>query len=236
MIDELKDAYLFTHLDTSQLKRVHAMRHPIALGDGDVLFRLGDSAQRFFLVIEGRIKLSRVSSGGNEKVFEIVQPGHTFGEALMFLEQSSYPINATALGSTRLLGFDSKAFVALLRESVDTCFMLLAGMSQRLHAMIDEIDDITLQSATCRTATMLVSHLTDPRQTDFRLCAPKSVLASRCSVKPETFSRILHSLSSAGVISVHGSCITVHAPEQLRLLAANRSYSEPSPHVAPVGI
>ena len=43
-------------------------------------------------------------------------------------------------------------------------------------------------------------------------------LASRLSMKPETLSRILRSLSDAGVIEVHGRVLRV--PDRGRLLAA----------------
>ncbi|MCP3670678.1 MAG: winged helix-turn-helix domain-containing protein, partial [Gammaproteobacteria bacterium] len=53
----------------------------------------------------------------------------------------------------------------------------------------------------------------------FDLAAPKGVLASRLSVKPETFSRILHNLMDQDIISVKGGHIDVLDVDELRSIA-----------------
>jgi len=190
--------------------------HRVNLQDGESLFETGDEARRFFLVLRGQIKLFRLSAEGNEKIIDIIQPGNTFAEALMFLEQPAYPVSATALGDVQLMSFDNGRFLELLRSSVDTCFRVMGTMSQRLRGLIKEIDDLTLQSATSRIAAMLLKHMQQAGSEQFILHAPKGVLASRLSVKPETFSRILHNLAHQGVIEVHGNRIQVLEPRRLR--------------------
>ncbi|MCB1758175.1 MAG: Crp/Fnr family transcriptional regulator [Gammaproteobacteria bacterium] len=207
---DLKDTYLFSQLDDAQLDRVRSFSQPVNLDDGAALFEAGDEARRFFMVIDGQIKLSRLSLNGNEKVIEVVSAGHTFAEALMFLDRPNYPVRAVALGSTRLLAIDNRAFLALLRESVDTCFRVMGDMGQRLRRLIKEIDDLTLQSASGRVAGYLCgkAHRQQTR-VEFDLETPKGVLASRLSVKPETFSRILNNFTTQGLVRVKGGHIEV---------------------------
>ncbi len=211
MSTELKSAYLFSQLDEEQLQRVIAMGQPISLMDGEALFEVGDEAKRFFLVSDGQIKLSRLSLNGNEKVIEVVVAGYTFAEALMFSERPAYPVRATALGNTHLIAIDSRRFRELLRESVDTCFRVMGDMSMRLRMMIKEIDDLTLQSATGRVAGFLCGQYMykGRERVEFDLTTPKGVLASRLSVKPETFSRILHNFSDQGLVNVSGGHIQI---------------------------
>lgn len=219
MPHQLQNAYLFSKLDSSQLERVERMSTEISLDDGEPLFEVGDQAKRFFLVLSGQIKLARLSLNGNEKVIEVVQPGFTFAEALMFGDQQTYPVRATALGKAQLLAFESKAFLDLLRESTDTCFRVMGDMSMRLRRMIKEIDDLTLQSATGRVAGFLCGKFMFGGQQAFDLETPKGVLASRLSVKPETFSRILHNFSDQGILKVKGGRIEVLDADGLRKLA-----------------
>ena len=68
---ELNQAYMFARLDEPQMDRVKAMSQTITLEDGEALFEAGDQAKRFFLVMDGKIKLSRLSLNGNEKVIEV---------------------------------------------------------------------------------------------------------------------------------------------------------------------
>jgi len=222
---ELRDTYLFTTLTDDQLAQVKGLSRKISLDEDEVLFECGTPAGRFFLMLSGQIKLSRLSMDGNEKVIGIVHPGNTFAEALMFQEQPSYPVTATAIKDTELLGFDNQQFSQMLRGSVDSCFRMMGDMSQRLRSLIKEIDDLTLQNATNRVAGLLYDYRM-MRETDtFTLDAPKGVLASRLSVKPETFSRILHNLSDREIVHVKGNKITVLNLEELRELSHEDSFA-----------
>ncbi len=217
MSSELKQSYLFSRLDEEQIQRVEAMSRRIWLSDGQHLFQAGEKATRFYLVTQGQIKLYRLALNGNEKVIEIISPGHTFAEALMFQESPNFPVNASTIGETEVISFDNTAFLGMLRESVDTCFRLMGDMSQRLKRLIKEIDDLTLQSATGRVAGFLWGRWNTGKANGntIELNAPKGVLASRLSVKPETFSRILHNFSEQKLIQVHGSSIEVIDEEGL---------------------
>lgn len=208
MIEELRRCFLFADLSEPQLQRVasHAVR--VRLDEGDALFEQGDPAKRFYLLSSGQIKLFRLSPAGNEKVIDIVTPGSTFAEALMFLDRPHYPVGAQALQASSVISLDAGDFADMLKGSVETCFVLLGSMSQRLRAQLHEIDDLSLHSATCRVAAYLAKHA--PPQTDsFDLPVAKQIVASRLSVKPETFSRIIKNLTEKGVIHVSGSRVTI---------------------------
>jgi CRP-like cAMP-binding protein len=219
MRDVFINTYLFSKLNPEQLNRVISFSCEIKLNDDEPLFEAGDRAKQFFLVKFGRIKLTLLSLNGNEKVIELVSPGSTFAEALMFTEQRGYPVRATAIGKTVLIGVDSNKFIELLRGSVDTCIHLMADMSVRLRQMVKEIDDLTLQTATTRIAGYLYSKYVTESHHEFDFDAPKGVIASRMSVKAETFSRILHNLIKHKVIEVNGNHVDILDTEALRKLA-----------------
>ncbi|MDD3518884.1 MAG: Crp/Fnr family transcriptional regulator [Chromatiales bacterium] len=218
MKDDLKTGLLFSNLSDAQLERIaqHAAR--LRLAAGESLFEQGDAADRFYLVLKGQIKLYRLSPAGNEKVIEVVTAGSTFAEALMFLDRPRYPVGAQALTAAEVISIDAHDFAAMLRGSVDTCFLLLGDMSQRLRGLLREIDELSLHSATCRVAAYFVQQAPADAQT-FDLGIAKQVLASRLSVKPETLSRIIKNLSDDGIIAVTGSRITIHDRKALQQAA-----------------
>jgi CRP-like cAMP-binding protein len=207
-IEDLRRAPLLRPLDEGQLARVAARAVALRLDEREALFEQGDPAERFYQVRRGQIRLYRLSPEGNEKVIEIVTPGSTFAEALMFLKRPRYPVGAAAIGPAEVVSIDAGDFVAMLHESVETCFILLGDMSRRLRALIGEIDGITLSSATARVAGYL-HRRAEAEGDSFRLDVPKLVLASRLTVQPETFSRILRVLSDRGVIRVDGPSVEV---------------------------
>lgn len=218
-IDHLvRQAHLFSALDEPQLAELIGSMRLLELQEGERLFNLGQTAERFFMVTKGRVKIFRVSQGGNEKVIEIFGPGDLFAEAVMFFKHRHYPVNAEALEPSEVCAFDSQTFVNLLRSSTDLCLRMLGDLSMRLHGCVREIDHLALQNSTFRVVKYLVN-LLPPAAADevtIDLSAPKSVIASRVSIKPETFSRILHNLAREGIISIHGKTIQVHAIERLR--------------------
>ena len=206
MMTDLKQGLLFSRLDQEQLERIALSTMRIKLGEGDILFEQDSPANMFYLVTQGMIKLFRLSAGGEEKIIEIVSPGQTFAEALMFLDIKRYPVSAGALGhnGVELIAVDAGEFASMLRDSVDTCFTVMAAMSQRLRGMVREIDDLSLQSATCRVADYMLRCVSKGGKS-FHLNIPKHALASRLSVKPETLSRIIKSLSNKQILRVSGS-------------------------------
>ena len=218
MLDSLRATPLLSELRDTQLQRVlaHAVRY--TLDEGQWLFSQGDPARAFYLVESGQVRLFRLSPDGAEKVIEIVSPGQTFAEALMFLNAPRYPVCAAALAPTALIAIDARDFAAMLRDSVDTCFVIMGALSRRLRGLIGEIDNLTLHTAKSRVARYLLARCPRDRCV-FALDVRKGVLASRLSVKPETFSRVIKQLTEEGAITVQGAQITILDRAALSVMA-----------------
>jgi CRP/FNR family transcriptional regulator, dissimilatory nitrate respiration regulator len=219
MIDLLQGVRLFRHFTPEQTARIARKAREINLAAGEILFMHGAPADCFFYLVKGQLKLYRVSPDGHEKIVEVLEAGCTFAETRVFLERPHYHVSCAALLDSEIIGIDAKNFVAVLRDSVDTCLMLLGEFSQRLDGLVNEIDRLSLQDAASRVAEYLYRRL--PRDADqFVLKVPKGVLASRLSVRAETLSRILRHLAEGGTLSIDGrGVVTVQDREKLRQLA-----------------
>lgn len=220
--DELRRAPLFAQADDSQLAILGHIMHEVTLAPGDTLFTHGQAADRFFFVRSGQIKLFRLSPEGHEKIIEIIEPGQTFAEAVMFMGvPGRYPVNAQAMAESRLYAFEQKQFLKVLSESSEISLGMLAAMSRRLHMLVNQIDGLTLQNATYRLALYLLEHA--PRSgsepTEMELTTPKGVIAAQLAIQPETFSRILTKLKRLGLIEVNGNHIALRDLRGLRNLA-----------------
>jgi CRP-like cAMP-binding protein len=194
--------------------------NPVELGQKQILFEAGQPAESFYLLRSGQIKLYSLSAEGDEKVIEIIRPGETFAEAIAFMEQHAYPVSAEAIMDSNLCSFDLLAFRRLLEDSPATSMRLLADMSRRLRMRINEINNLTLHNATYRLVVYLLEQIPEGAMelAEIHLGTPKSIIASRLSIKPETFSRILSKLTQRGLISVEGNNITLQDVNGLRAL------------------
>ncbi len=215
---QLKDIYLFEMLDDRQMEKMLQTSTSIHLAARETLFEAGQPAQRFYLLKSGQIKLYCISADGDEKVMEIIHPSQTFAEAIIFMRKQVYPLSSEAIKKSEVISFSMQTFKEILEQSTETCFHLMANMSRRLHSRIHEINNLTLHNATYRLVVFLLEQL--PAEavelSRIHLTTPKSVVASRLAIQPETFSRILTRLSRTGLIEVKGNDITLLDVDGLR--------------------
>ncbi|MBV1951754.1 MAG: Crp/Fnr family transcriptional regulator [Cycloclasticus sp.] len=217
-MESLRKNLLFSTLDQQQFNTLVEHSSRLQVSDGEHLFHQKEAANYFFLLETGNIKLYRLSPSGEEKVIELIHQGQTFAEAVMFMQGGTYPVNAQALSDCQLIRIHMKTFLKILEDSTDNCLKILALMSQRLHGAIQEIDQLSLQNAKMRIIQFLLRDVTADTSTPHTLkwTTPKATLASRLSVRPETFSRTLQQLSQAGLIQVKGSTVTLLDIDALR--------------------
>jgi CRP-like cAMP-binding protein len=210
---------LFSELGAAELDRLAAATVPLYFDKGRAIVQCGDPCTGFHVVVYGQVKLAFTSPQGVEKVVEIVRPGQSFGEALMFLDKP-YIVFAQALADSMLLHVSKQAVLQELGPS-PFARRLLAGLAMRLHGLVRDVEAYTLRSGQERVIGYLLGELTEDapgRNALVRLTPGKSVLASRLNMTPEHFSRILHELAADSLIEVNGRSIRV--PDVSRLRAA----------------
>jgi CRP-like cAMP-binding protein len=214
----IRSHHLFAGLSPAQLQRMMAASSLDDTEPGQVLFDRGQPARHFYIVIDGQVNLTLYSRGGEEKIVDILGPGQSFAEAVMFMAGAAYPVSAVAAGKSRIGRFSSQEYIAILRESPETCLRMLGHLSQRLHMRIREIEYLTLESATHRLVRMIEGRLPPGGSgpAEITLQESRQEIASRLSMKPETLSRILRALSDSGAIVVEGRVLKV--PDRARLL------------------
>lgn len=185
---------------------------------GEVLFSRGDPCRGFYLVIYGQVKLSIVTRDGTEKVVEIVGPKQTFGEALMFAGKP-YVVMAQTLVDCMLLHVSREAVFREIDTDPRFARAMLAGLSQRLHRLIHDVESYSLQTGTQRVIGYLLRQDEDDVQNGpVRVTLPvsKALVASRLNLTPEHFSRILHDLITAGLVRVDGREVEILDIAKLR--------------------
>lgn len=208
---------LFRDLDRNEILRIAAGTEEIVAPKNTVLFRRGDPCTGFHIVISGQVKLSLQTTRGSERVIEILGKGQSFGEAVMFVEKP-YMVTAETLADSRLLHIAGKAIFAELDRDPLLSRRIIAGLSMRLHHLVNDLESCTLQSGTHRVIDYLLSLAGESAADSMRIDLParKNVIASRLNLTQEHFSRTLHALAAAGLISVDGQSIKIPDIERLK--------------------
>lgn len=209
---------LFARLRPDELDRIALGTSKLRAQRGELVFQRGEPCAGCHIVVYGQVKLSFTSGTGAEKVIELVGPGHSFGEALMFMNQP-YIVTAQATEDTMLLHVAQPVIFREIRGDPEFACAMLAGLSQRMHGLMRDMESYSLRSGTQRVVGYLVKDCDAAGSSEMTLPAAKAVLASRLNLTPEHFSRIMADLSARRLIAFKGRHIVIPDVEKLKSCA-----------------
>lgn len=205
----LKQVPLFSGLTAEQYDELAMI---ITLQDyrrGQSIFAEGDPGTGFYVVMEGLVKIYKLSMEGKEQILHIFGPGEPFAEAAVFIG-STFPAHALALEKSRALFIPRRAFIELIQTNPALAMNMLAALSMRLKKFAHLIEDLSLKEVPGRVAAHILYLSTQQGDSDtVKLNIGKAQLASLLGTIPETLSRILTKLSKQGLIASEGPQITI---------------------------
>lgn len=195
-----------------ELKRLRIARN-------ETIFFSGEPPSGMYVVVEGVVKISKISADGQEKVIDILKRGDSLGEASLFL---GIPCNVTAQAvvDSVVLYLPEKVVSGLIKDSPALVRRLLGLMSRRIHCLILDIESLNFKGGHERVADFILAQLPasaeNAEDMAIRLPLKKIDLASRLDLTPQHFSRILQDLRKKGLIAVDGQVVHVPSVERLR--------------------
>lgn len=197
---------IFSNLSKSERENIALKCTLQRLVRGDMVFRAGDECNAFHIVVTGQIKLYAASSAGQEKIVELVGPGQSFAEAKMFLSEP-HRLNAQTLTDTMLMSISKQAILGEIARDPGFSLQMLALISRRMHGLQRDVESYALHSGMQRLISYLLSDI-DTEITlhmdsiTISLPVSKATIASRLSLTPEYFSRVMHELEGEKLIKI----------------------------------
>ncbi len=177
------------------LRRAIVKRYP----RGQLLFDHGDPAHSVFIVLDGWVKLYRITPNGSEAVVGVFTRGHSFGEAVA-LRNDVYPVASEAATDCEVVQILSSEILNLMRSHPEVCIAVLSSTFAHLHALVAEVEQLKAHTGAQRVAQFLLS-LTHLEEGPCTVTLPfdKILIAGRIGMKPESLSRAFSRLKSQGV-------------------------------------
>ncbi len=170
-----------------------------AYDKGAILFHQGSPADAFYFILDGWVKIYRITPNGEETVVGIFTRGESFAEAAIF-DGGKYPVHAEVIVPSRLLCIDAANFRRLVHEQPDLALAMLASCSKHLKYLVEQLEQIKQLSAPRRIANFLLG-LCSGGSGPCIVTLPyeKSLIAKRLGMQPESFSRAILKLRAVGV-------------------------------------
>ncbi|HET8594487.1 MAG TPA: Crp/Fnr family transcriptional regulator [Intrasporangium sp.] len=204
---------LFAGLSPAEQDEVATYARPIRRSAGETIHRPGDDVSHLLVVHRGRVKVSHLSPGGQERLLRVLAPGDFMGETA-FVTGARPDDLVVALGEVELCSFDHRELAALVQHYPDIALRMLRTVTGRLDEAERTIADLTASDVEGRLAGYLIdlpTHRRDGRLVA-RLPLPKKDVASLLGTTPETLSRKLAAFTEAGLVEVQGRDLVILDP------------------------
>ena len=174
-------------IEKSELKRVRK---------GSYLFHEGDNVDAIYIILKGKVKLTRFDSEGREQIVGIFAKNDTVWEG-MLLEDSRFPYSGVSMINTYVCIIYRSDFVKVLSD-FHVALNIIALLSRKLHDANERNLLLSTKDPKARLAAFLLYREKRDREEtiDLRL----EDIAASLSMRPETASRKIKELSDEGLI------------------------------------
>jgi CRP-like cAMP-binding protein len=186
---------------------------------GDVIFREGDPGTEMFIIQSGKVKISKLIKGGDEKTLVILGPGDFFGE-MAVIDKDNRSANAIALEPSRLISLDEDVFEMHMQTNPKIVKKILKNLSTRLREANQQIANLMIRDTNRLVANtvLLVAHKHGEEgaegismNIDFSI----SELSKMCGVDIEKTREVVDKMVKARVLKLFGETMVVTSLEGL---------------------
>ena len=184
-----------------------------------VLYRAGDDADGLYIILSGRVRVSRLT-GRRSRLLHDERAGGVLGE-IPVLGGGPFPATAMAVEATRCAHLSRAAVDRLLREAPEFARYAMRRLAARARSLLHRIDELTATTVLVRVARHVLARAEAAPSAEFTLGVSQAALADELDTAREVVVRSLAALIAAGAIRRAGrSRFVVAKPAVLRAIAA----------------
>ncbi|MHB2016619.1 MAG: Crp/Fnr family transcriptional regulator [Candidatus Xenobia bacterium] len=220
-VQRLRAAPILKGLDDSAFEMLAAASYVRSFRRGELIFHEGDPGDSVFVVLNGAVRVFRITAEGAEKTLTILGEGDLLGE-MALLDGLSRSASASAHEETTCVVVGRQDFSRLLDERPKVTRVLLEHLCLRLRAASDALVDLAYKDARLRLIKALLllaerhGRKLGGQEVQITLTLTHNDLASMISSKRETVTRILQELLDESAIRIEGRTITVRDVQSFR--------------------
>ena len=212
-IQDLQMIPLFSELSDSQLQDISRFAVKQLYKKDNMVLIEEEVGSTMFVIVSGRVKISRISDEGREVILSILVDGDFFGE-MAILDGQTRSANAVTLEDTELLIIRRENFLQMLHDYPQVAINLLKELAHRLRRSDSQIKSLSLQNALGKVASTLLriaddSGIIKHGQVEISQLPPQQDLANMAGTSRETISRVIKSLNLLGYVKKEGSKLKI---------------------------
>ena len=222
----LRGVDLFAELEDRALDDVLRAAQRRKVGKGETVFRQDEEARSFYVLVDGRLKVTQLTPEGQRVVVRFIAPGEMFGCVAVFGGRR-YPGTATAVEDTRMLGWTKGATQHLMerhpRIAINT-LGTVGGRLQESQARVRELSTERVERRIAHALLRLAEQAGKPVGSGIRIDFPisRQDVAEMTGTTLHTVSRTLSAWEEQGLVEGGRQKITICKPDALTAIAEER--------------
>ncbi len=177
------------------------------LAVGERLFRRGDAANSFFILKQGRIRLTRPTIENKTATIQFAKPGDLIGENAIF--ESAYPCSAIATVASRVIVYPVQHLSVMLQEYSELTQDLLAILLSKIKYFQNNMELREIRAAHQRVLQFLIYEADQDKVVN--IDHPLQEIALQLGYTPATLSRALSKLEQGGSITRQSNVIYLNS-------------------------
>ncbi len=205
-------------LEPAVRARLAGEARPVTLPAGTTVFHDGDACNSYLLVLDGSVRVQKVSSGGREITLYRVGDGQTcILTTSCLLAGERYPAEGVTETEVRAIALPAALFQALLAESVVFRRFVFAVYARRIADLITLVEEVAFGRMDLR----LAARLRDGDDGAGTVATTHQELAAELGTAREVVSRLLKDFEHRGLVALHRGRIELRDRDALARLAAS---------------
>src|SRR5690606_14913110 len=189
--------------------------HVVQMERGTYLFREGMKASELYLILSGRVRVSKGTSDGSELSLRICSQSEIVGELTLFTDEPKYLFDCLILEDTEIAVIQKDELERKLFENTTLAFEFMKWMSDHFRKTQTKFRDLVLlgkKGALYSTLVRMTNSYGVQKENGIfiDLHLTNQELANFCATTRESVNRMLHELRALGIITVSRGYITIH--------------------------
>lgn len=217
----------FDGIASDDLDRILESARSLRIGKDATIFEQDGEADTFFLLLDGRVRVVKITPDGQQVIVRYIAPGELLGIAHA-LGRDTYPANAVAVVDCVVLAWPGRLWpqFAAAYPTFGTNTYKTVGM--RLQDMQTQVVEMATQQVEQRVAHALLRlvHQAGRKTADGLLIdfpISRQDIAEMTGTTLHTVSRLLAAWEDKGLIKSGRRQVSVTEPHKLLLLAEGRA-------------
>ena len=214
VLESLRAIPLFSSLDDADLEEIASHLIERRFPRNTTIVEEGLTGDYMYVIREGRVKVTKLSEDGREKILELLDAGSFVGE-MAILERAPRSASVKTLTAVRLLALSRADFLNELRRKPDVAMAVIEELCRRLRSVNEQASALSFQSVKERTRGLLDRLARDDRA-DGRRATPALThqqIADMIGTSRETVTRVVKELKTAGWLEQEGKRYLVPAED-----------------------